>query len=395
MSAGLIEPGTADSPQRRGDLVNPMSAYRSEKTKVPSLTAKSRVELIDRVKSTTKLEALLDLFGSEIEKLGLVDGYLLNLRDSEAAHLISLKVHFTPEFHFLDETYYRYKVPLSGSALNVSARAFHSRGIVQCDLVSGTKKEKQLLNLWKLNEIAAIAILDDDDFSQLPIGTILLLKQEGHLDDHVFNVLEQLITIFYRPLRNALEHSFIEEHRDRFETGTAEQLRLMQFAVKMASAPSADSTYEPFASEVFRRYAFEGAGFFLLENDLLVNRKVIAANPQHQAIATAWQNYLRDKPYLPEPTDGGVSHTYVRNMPLLFHDVQTIIHLPMSEKDRETLAIFKTPRTLLINPVHFRDKAIGVAVFYSVTGLVEVGESDLQMISTLCELLGASVTRAG
>jgi two-component system cell cycle response regulator len=375
--------------------VNPMSAGRSEKTKVPALSPKSRFELIERVKNTTDLEALLEAFGSEIEKLGPIDGYLINLRDSEAAHLISLKVHFTPEFHFLDETYYRYKVPLSGSAPNVSARAFHSRGIVQCDLVSGTKKEKQLLNLWKLNEIAAIAILDDDDFSQLPIGTILLLKQEGHLDDHVFSVLEQLITIFYRPLRNALERSFIEEHRDRFETGTAEQLRFVQLVVELNSVTSPDQTYELFAAEMFRRFAFEGAGFFILENDLLVNKSAISAQPRHEDISRAWEKFLSDKPYLLDTTDGGVSHTFVRNMPLLFHDVQTIVHLPMSEKDRQTITLFKTPRTMLINPIHYREKPIGVLVLYSLTGLVEVSESDLQMVEALCSLFGTAFTNAG
>jgi two-component system cell cycle response regulator len=375
--------------------VNPMSAYRSEKNKVPSLNPKARSELIDRVNATTDLTLLLDIFGSEIEKLGLIDGYLLNLRDSDAANLISLKVHFTPEFHFLDETYYRYKVPLSGSALNVSARAFHSRGIVQCDVVSGNKKEKQLLNLWKLNEIAAIAILDDDDFSQLPIGTILLLKQEGHLDDHVFSVLEQLITIFYRPLRNALERSFIEEHRDRFETGTAEQLRFVQFAVQLSAVASPDKVHELFAAEMFRRFPFEGAGFFLLENDLLVNKKVVASHPRHDAVAAEWEKYLSDQPYLLDTTDGGVSHTYVRNMPLLFHDVQTIIHLPMSDKDRQTLSIFKTPRTLLTHPILYRDKPIGVLALYSLTGLVEVSESDLQMIAALAALYGAAYVNAG
>jgi hypothetical protein len=372
-----------------------MSAYKSEKMKAPSLTAKARSELIERVKNTTDLTALLDAFGSEIEKLGLIDGYLINMRDSDAAHLISLKVHFTSEFHFLDETYYRYKVPLSGSTLNVSARAFHSRGIVQCDIAGGTKKEKQLLNLWKLNEIAAIAILDDDDFSQLPIGTILLLKQEGHLDDHVFNFLEQLIAIFYRPLRNALERSFIEEHRDRFETGTAEQLRFVQAVVQLNSAATPDDVYEPFAVELFKRFPFDGAGFFLLENDLLVNKRVIASHPGHEDIRSAWEKYLSDQPYLLDTTDGGVSHTFVRNVPLLFHDVQTIIHLPMSDKDRQTLGIFKTPRTLLIHPIQYRDKPIGVLALYSLTGLVEVSDSDLQMVSALCSLFGTAFTNAG
>ena len=108
---------------------------------------------------------------------------MVNLRDAHAEYLVSQKVHLTPEFHNLEETYYRYKVALSGDALNINARAFHSRGIVQCNAANGTEVEKNLLKLWKLNEIAAIAILDDSDFNKSPLGTLLLLKQQGQFEN--------------------------------------------------------------------------------------------------------------------------------------------------------------------------------------------------------------------
>ena len=153
------------------------------------------------------------LFAEEIDKLNLVDGLLINLRDANSEFLICLKIRFTAEFEALEKTYYRYKVALSGDAQNLNARAFHSRGIVQCDLESASESQRNLLRAWKLQEIAAMAILDDDDFSQAPMGTLLLLKQEGQIGDDVFIAVEQLITLFYQPLRQALEASFLREDR--------------------------------------------------------------------------------------------------------------------------------------------------------------------------------------
>ncbi|MGZ5817450.1 MAG: hypothetical protein ACXWJD_01770, partial [Burkholderiaceae bacterium] len=354
-----------------------MTTHMPDKTQIQTLTPDLRFDLIERINgSNNDLTTLLNMLGEEIEKLGLVDGYLINLRDAEAENLISLKVHLTPEFHFLEETYFRYKVPLAHDSLNVSVKAFHSRGIVQCDATNGSAVEKQLLTLWKLNEITAIAILDDDDFSQLPIGTFLLLQEHGHIDEQIFFVIEQLIAVFYKPLRNALEYSFLKEHRDRYEAATAQHSRLLEFIVEMNNLTAPEKIYEMFSSEVFRLFPFSGVAFFLLENDLLINKKVISGDPIFDDVAVEWEKYLVNKPYVLDTTDGGVSHTFVRNKALMFDDVQTIISLPMSEKDRQTLKIMRTPRTMLITPIRYQSKPMGVIVFYSLANIVKVSEAE-------------------
>lgn len=87
-----------------------------------SLPAEEFFDLQAHIARSSDLAALLDLFGEEIEKLALIDGYLINLRDAETKHLISLKVRLTPEFRSLEETYHRYTVALSGDALSLNAR---------------------------------------------------------------------------------------------------------------------------------------------------------------------------------------------------------------------------------------------------------------------------------
>src|SRR6185437_7162717 len=108
-----------------------MTERLSGKPPRSALAADSDIVLQKSIDAANELQGLLDLFGAEIEKTGLVDGYMINLLDAHAEHLVSLKVHLTPEFHNLENTYHRYKVALSGDALNLNARAYHGRGIVQ------------------------------------------------------------------------------------------------------------------------------------------------------------------------------------------------------------------------------------------------------------------------
>lgn len=359
--------------------------------KMRSHLAESKIELYGRIDRATKLHALLDMFGEEIEKLGLVDGYLINLRDSGSEYLINLKIHLTAEFRALEETYYRYKTALSGDAQNLNARAFHSRGIAQCDLESASEVQRNLLHAWKLQQIAAIAILDDDDFGQPPIGTLLLLKQQGQFDDEVFVAIEQLITIFYLPLRQALEASFLQEHRERTESTSAEPSQFLEFVAALNSASSSESIYQMFATEMFRQFAFDGLGFFLLENKLLQIKRAEAADPHFEDICQAWQRYLQDNPYALNTADGGISHTFVKNLPLLFHDVQTIIKLPMSEKDRHSLKVLQTARTLLLVPICREREPIGVLAFFSLLDTVNISEANLHSICKLTSCFGAAI----
>lgn len=339
-----------------------------------------------------ELASLLQRFGEELEKLELIDGYLVHLRDSSTEHLISLKVRLTPDFRALEETYYRYKIPLRGDTLNLNARAFHSRGIVHCDRDNGTEAEKHLLKLWNLQEIAAVAMLDEDDASRAPIGSLLLLKQVGRIDERLFVEVERLISSFYEPLRLALEKTFLEERNKSGTFEGSEQSRIKQFVVDMNHAQTVETTCHVFATEMFRQYGFDGLGVFLLEDDALVNRHAETADPIYQDIGQAWASHFRNRPYLLDATDGGVSHAFVKNQPLLFHDVQTLIGLPMSEKDRRSLELLESTRTLLLLPLcETNSDPIGVLVLYSLSDTVNIGEADLKLINRLVSSFSAAL----
>jgi hypothetical protein len=340
------------------------------------------------------LNALLDLLGAEIDALGTVDGYLVNLRDTDGECLVTLKLRLTEPYRALEDTYYRYRIALTGGdALNVNIRAYHGREIVQCDLQSASDLERAMLQAWKLQQIAATAILDDDNFDEPPIGTLLLLKEQGHIEEAVFAEIEQLISLFYQPLKQALDASFVQADRARLTSATLDHSRFLHFVVELNNLTSTDTIYPTFATEMFRQFAFDGLGFFLLENGLLANKRVEVADPHYESIGQAWQAYLRAHPYQLHTADGGIAHTFVKNLPLLFHDVQQIMDLPMSEKDRQSLQILRTARTLLLVPICEGVNPRGVLAFYSLQNTVDLAEADLRMICKLADCFGAAIEK--
>ena len=353
-----------------------------------ALAADSDILLQESIDAARELNGLLDLFGAEIEKTGLIDGYMINLRDAHAEYLVSQKVHLTPEFHNLENTYHHYKVALSGDALNLNARAYHNRGIVQCNLDSGSDAERNVLRLWRLEEIAAIAILDDADFGKAPLGTLLMLKQHGEIDEQVFVAMEHLISLFHAPLQRALQESFLQEHE---ESTTLEQSRFLQFVVELNNLTSTETIFQMFATEIFRQFAFDGLGFFLLESDRLVCKRVETADPHYHGVGDAWSAFLRNNPYALDATDGGVSHAYLKHQALHFPDVLTIMDLPMSAKDRQSLTILESPRTLLLVPIGERQHAIGVLAFFSLQQPVTISEEEQETIARLAAHFGKAL----
>jgi GAF domain-containing protein len=352
------------------------------------LAAESDIVLQESIDSTRELQGLLDLFGAAIEQTGLVDGYMINLRDAQAEYLVSQKVHLTPEFHNLENTYHHYKVALSGDALNLNARAYHNRGIVQCNFETGNEAEKNVLRLWKLEEIGAIAILDDGDFGKAPLGTLLLLKQQGELDDDVFVAMEHLISLFHGPLQSALHQSYLQRHT---ESNTLAQSRFLEFVVELDNLTSNDTVYEMFATEMFRQFAFDGVAFFLRAGNQLACKRVEMADPHYQDIGETWSDFLRNNPYALDITEGGISHTYLKQQSLYFPDVQTIRDLPMSDKDRQSLTILGSTRSLLLVPIGERQDAIGVLSFFSLQRTVSVSEEEQETIRLLAGHFGKAL----
>ncbi|TCS33770.1 diguanylate cyclase (GGDEF)-like protein [Paucimonas lemoignei] len=337
------------------------------------------------------MSSLLDLLGEEIERLGLVDGYIVNLFDNDGEILSSQKVRLPSEYRYLEDTYFGYKVSLKGDTRNTNVRAFLTRRIARLSTHESSEDERESLARWRVEDCVALPLMLEGQPEAAPIGTLMLLKQGGSIDERIFALIDELTALFLAPVRAAWASAYLQDFHDRFQRAAGEHARALDFIIEINNLTALESVFDKFAGDVFRQIPFECIGFFLLEDDLLKNKRVSVAAPRFQAIGDAWTSYLRDCDYDLHSLSGGVSHAFLKNSPLMFHDAQELLHLPMSEMDKQALRIMQTPRTLLVLPIRYQGKPIGSMAFFSLTQIVAIPTADLQLLEKLAAFLGTAV----
>lgn len=359
---------------------------------MPVPTEQRRAELFKSLSQTVDLTAVLDLLEHEIERLGLADGFIINLHDTRQDCLVSLKVRFTPEFQFLDQTYIGYKIALDSDFLN--ARAFRQRQRLCSDRDSADDKEASLLATWKLSQMAAVPLLDPADANGPVLGTVLLLGSTGPIAETSLDALEELVEIFYRPILNAHEHALYKAEYERARALTAEHERFLQFIVEINNLTSPHKIYELFKDELFRQFDFESVSFFMLEDEVLVGEYMAVSKPAFDDIRADWYEFVKSTTFSQESADGGVPHVFVADSSLLFRDVQQILSLPMSDKDRTLLAVMRSMRTLLMLPIRYQNQPIGVISLCSLSEQIDVADADISLLNYLSSFLGTAITNS-
>jgi diguanylate cyclase (GGDEF)-like protein len=353
-----------------------------------------RYQILKSIAQAEDLDSLLALLGEEIGKLSLVDGYLINLCGPSGDELVSMKISFPTAYRYLDKTYYGYKLPINSESINQNVRAFLSRHIVRAHETEGFDSDKPTLTRWNLDEFSSMPMLDPDLHDAPPLGTLGLMKVEGLIPEQAFDTFNELISLFFTPLKTALSTSFLKDFQQHFKAAADEQSRALEFIIELNNLTATEKVLDMFSVELFRRIPFECIGFFLQEENGLKNKMVACSDAQFNPIKDEWSDYLADKWYELSNVDGGVSHAFMKNSSLMFQDVQLLLHMPMSEKDVQTLRILKTPRTLLVLPIRYQKEPIGAIAFFSLSKIVELSETDLRMLDSLSSFLGTAIVNS-
>lgn len=351
-----------------------------------------RNDIYRRLSQTSELDKVLALLEEEVERLAMVDGFIINLYDARCDNLVSLKVRFTPEFQFLNETYIGYRISLDSGFLN--ARAFRSRQVMSTDAETAEDAEKKLLATWNLTNMTALPLLDPQDAASAPLGTLLLLSCSGPIVAEAQAAFVELMAIFYRPIANAHEHALCKAEFQRAQAVTAEHDRFLQFIIEINNLTSPQKIYELFRQELFRKFAFEMVSFFMLKDDVLAGEYMAVSDAMYDDVRTGWYAFAAANAFSRDSSDGGVPHVFCSDSSLLFRDVQQIRSLPMSAKDRRLLAVMGTMRTLLMLPIRYQNRPIGVMSLCTLSEQIEVSESDIRLLGYLAAFLGTAITNS-
>jgi diguanylate cyclase (GGDEF)-like protein len=343
-------------------------------------------------KRPASLSELLDLLGADIQSQAFADIYLINLLDANGTSLVCRSIHFSPEFKNLEQTFLGKKTPLDERQL--ATNAFARRETMRITPAIANDAEAHILNYWKAAEIIAIPLGDPAQPEAKSIGVLVLVRQKDQISDEALQQLQCLLNSYYPDIAHWLRFSHLEELHNEAMAAIDENKRLLKFLDELNSLTSVDKIYELFASQLFRQMSFDVAAFSLVDNDQLVCKKIVTADPKFDSHILKWQEFLSENPCPLDPKYSGSVFVLFRNEPLLFPDMQAVKHLPMSEYDAKSMSYIDAGRTVFVSPIRYQKKPIGVFSLYSMTDTITVSEADQHLLGHLASFLGTALTNS-
>lgn len=383
-------------PSNKKDLQNEVIRLESElkKTCVHLEDIVREKNLYKDISDADGLPDLLEALGRQIGTVRDVDGYMINLIDSEQKNLICEKVCLPDEYKGIEKTFLKLKFSLLFERDDPNVIAFNERKKVVINIHEDNNLSKFELKGYKRWEIYSLAVIPILYGEQERVGTVLIYSQTRNISESIVNLVDLCLNYFCRQLGKTIRINELVRMEQSLKKALKEQKKFLEFVEGVNSLIKVDEVYQVFMSEMLRRYGFDMASVFMKEGEQLVLQKCLGGDAKYLDTVKAMEEYFSEVSYDINPFDGATATAFCQKTHLLISDVMQILHLPMSKKDKKGLAVFKTPRTFLLTPICQRDRVVGVLSLISLTDIIDVQEDDVAVIKLLCRFLGASIANA-
>ncbi|MFL0810644.1 MAG: sensor domain-containing diguanylate cyclase [Agarilytica sp.] len=354
---------------------------------------------------TIDLDALLKLLGNKIQELEYFDGYMINLfsrrgfesGEESKEQLICEKILLPAGYEAIEKTYHKYRFPILENDANTLALKRNQPVYISkenCDEFSENTQTR--FKRWEMQSMVCIPIISysEDTLSEERLGTIIAFIQDGDIQTSPVQQVQHLTAFFYKQINHALHYSNLKEREKEIRNAQKEHNRFLKFISTVNNLTNTEQIYEQITDEFLRRFPFELIGVFLKEGEYLNAKKFAVSDANYQVNAAALTERFSKRGYEIHMADGATPTALMQNSHLMFPDVQTIMHLPMSEKDRMGLSIMGTPRTFLIMPIRRQDEVIGILWLISMESPISLPESSIKLIELLCTFIGSAISNA-
>lgn len=363
---------------------------------------KSHKRLIEENRILSRLCKVIDLYDvlevmvDEIIALGEFDGITVDLIDDERKYMACEIAHLPPEYKAMERTYRMLRVPLEAYENRIEELTKGTPVIFKKKFIDQySPNVSNQMQRWRVRSQMVLPIIYyDSPVSGVLIGIMTVFYQQiDDISKEVADKVEGIITYFNESIYNAKQYSSLKKQQESIRSAVEEQQRFLSFVSEVNSLTSPDSIYELFCDEFIHRFSFDIAGIFMVENERLVCKKNVLSEKYKKKLRK-WNNYVKNVSYELKQSDGAIVVAYLQRIHVHVPDVKEIMHLPMSDNDKEGLEALKEPRTLVCMPITGRDKVYGCLWLWSIEKQIELSDSDLSVIKYLCEFIATAINNS-
>ncbi len=358
------------------------------------MTLRSEAEhtqLLEQLVGTLELPDLLHLLGHEIIHDAQFDGYLIALHNTKKNALICRHIELPLEFKGIESAYSDLRFLLDHD--NAISRTVRNNAHIIFDgdgIASESEILRNLFIRWCISEMVVFPVVGPEEVQ----GIILAFKNTDCINQENINSLQNTVNIFSKPLFNARRFSDLHRQEKQIQAAEAERSRFLDMVSHITELSDAEQIYEVITREFFEWWSFDICTVWMCDDDALTFRKLSCrTEAQHGLRDTLAEEYSKMH-YALEISESATAYTFLNNHHTYIPDALSIMHLPMSEKDRVILEIIQTPRTFLLVPIRRQYKPIGALVLYTVDEMLPLSESDIALIESVCGVIGTAIGNA-
>ena len=351
--------------------------------------------LMGKIAATIELDKLLDILVDEMDLVCDFDSLMINFADKRRENLVCEKARLPEYLSGMEKTYRKYAFPMSSVDANVEC--YVQKRVITVDRGNSNQFGEDTALRFKrsnMHSLVVIPIMLEDSSEEAPLGTIMLFRVAGPIDPVGIAAIQKLLPFFGKQISVAFLYKEAEEHEREVEMAIEEQQRFIQFVNRTNALNSLAQIYDSISADFLRRFPFDLFAILVREGDELVAKKFLVIDEQYEGVCSALEEYYGDTHYNLDIGDGATAICFQQNKPLFFPDVQQILKLPMSEKDRQGLQLMKSPYTFAIVPILRAEKPVGVIWLISLGRPVCFSESQRKLVELLCSFIGTALANA-
>lgn len=341
------------------------------------------------------LQDVLEGFGKLLFGFPSVDGCVVHLAKEANATLVMEYVRLPAEFSDIQSTYHGFQTRLDQSDVNAQVFKTGTAALVCAqNLHQYDESTRMRFERWKMRSKLVVPLtLRLKDGTAKQIGTIAVFSQSGELDKQLAAPILVLGTAYAPQIHIHWSCRQAVERGKLVEAMFAEIQQFVRYITEMNSLTAVDQVYQSIANEFMQRFHFDLVNIFLCDGKALSMVHTSFSEP-YTHLYEEWEPFRAATQYSLDVRDGQTALIFANNQRFMIDDTMKVLHLPMSEKDKKALALFKTPRTFIIIPIRLNGIPIGAMWLGSLSAPLSLSEADLTLIELLSSFISTVIRNA-
>lgn len=350
------------------------------------------INLVNRLGSTIDLRQILEIFGRTVTSENDFDGYLILLKSESEDSLVCESLSLPSEFASIEETYASFRVDLNDeSPYSKVFKSNQSETYFKSEQSGYSKYAHHILELWELQSFTILPIANETK----SFGVMVFLSQSRNLSHIDSANIDQLSPFLASKIEFSYYYDLMKSKETEVNKSFEFNSSLLQFISEINAVSSVEHVYHAFSEEILKRYNFDTASVFLIQDNALDYTYIYRRPNDNKPYLDDLESYFEADTHFPMNKDGGALVLAIRNdTPIYIPDAQAILDLPMAKIDRDTIVKFPQMRTLLQIPIKKHGEAIGILSLMSFEHKAVLTDDEQQIIFRLCSFMDSVIVNA-